>query len=70
MTGGLHLYLTPTLAEGRFYALGFQAEIVQNFIYQNFSNQNFHTRFQDFCSFRTFQILQGKPMGREKNDFS
>ena len=49
---------------------GFQADIVQNFTYPNSSSQNVYTRFEHFYSFGALQILHGKPLNREKNDFS
>ena len=39
---------------------------MQNLTYPISSRQNVHTRRQDFYSFCTFQILQGKPLVREK----
>ena len=49
---------------------GFQADIVQNFTYPNSSSQNVNTRFEHFYSFGALQILHGKPLNIEKNDFS
>jgi hypothetical protein len=49
---------------------GFQADIVQNFTYLNSSSQNVYTRFEHFYSFGALQILHGRPLNREKNDFS
>ena len=63
-------YLFQRLRKGASTPLGFQADIVINFTYLNSSRENFHTRFQDFYSFCTFQTLHGKSLGREKNDFS
>ena len=49
---------------------GFQADIVQNFTYPNSSSQNVYTRFEHIYSLGALQILHGKPLNREKNDFS
>ena len=37
---------------------------------QNLRVKNVYTRFQDFYSFCTLQILHGLPLGRENNDLS
>ena len=63
-------FLTPNFRNGASAPLNFQANIVQNFTNPNSSKKNVYTRFKDFYSFCTLQILHRKPLGREKNDFS
>ena len=58
------------MRNGASTTLDFQANIVQNFTYLNSLSRNVYTRFQDFYSFCTLQILHGKPLGREKSDVS
>ena len=50
--------------------LDFKANIVQNLPYPNSSSQDVYTYFRDFYNFCSLQILHGKPLSREKNDFS
>ena len=54
------------MRNGASTTLNFQADILQNFTYPNSSSQNVHSRFEDFYNVFTFQILHGKPLGREK----
>ena len=49
---------------------GFQADIERNFTYPNSSGQNVYTGFEHFYSFGALQILNGKALKREKNNFS